>query len=286
MSDLHSQQGNGDPEAGATPPPSERLPRAPVAAKPPREWRVSRTIEARATPAPRVVRSVAAAEAQPPAGSHAPTIDSPPSSGNLVPPPASWQPHAPAPSTLGADALPGRYGVDRLVLLVRDPYWVYAWWELTDASLAAGRRELAADADLVLRVYDVSGIDWDGINHHSHFDIDVADLAGNWYIELGKPGASFVGEIGLRAHDGRFLALLRSNFVTLPRDSMSDVVDEEWMVVEADYRLLFNLAGGDSIGLGSGEIQRMLEQRLRSELASGGVSSFGLTSPGVRERKP
>jgi hypothetical protein len=200
----------------------------------------------------------------------------------LQPPTAA----APQPAPIAADTLPGRYGVDRLVFLVRDPYWVYAWWELTDASLAAGRRELAADADLVLRVYDVSNIDWNGLNHHTHFDIEIADMTGNWYIELGKPGASFVGEIGLRAHDGRFLALLRSNFVTLPRDSMSLVVDEEWMVVEADYRLLFGLAGGDSIGLGSGEIQRMLEQRLRAELASGGVSSFGLSSPGVRERKP
>jgi hypothetical protein len=87
-----------------------------------------------------------------------------------------------------------------------------------------------------------------------------------------------VAELGLRAHDGRFLALIRSNFVTLPRDSMSSVVDEEWMVVEADYRVLFQLAGGGSIGLGSGEIQRMLEQRLRSELASGGAASFGVSS--------
>jgi hypothetical protein len=143
---------------------------------------------------------------------------------------------------------------------------------------------LGSPADLVLRMYDVSAIDWDGSNHHSHFDIEIGDMAGNWYIEVGRPGSSYVAEIGLRAPDGRFLALLRSNFVTLPRDGMSPVVDEEWMVVEEDYRVLFELAGGGSIGIGSGEIQRMLEQRLRAELASGGVGSFGISSVAARTR--
>jgi hypothetical protein len=180
--------------------------------------------------------------------------------------------------------LPRRYGVDRLVVLVRDPYWIYAWWELGDATLAEARAALGGEAALVLRVYDVSAILWDGSNHHSFFDIEIFDLAGGWYVELGKPGASFVAEIGLRAADGRFLAILRSNFVTLPRDGMSDVVDEEWMVVEEDYRLLFELAGG--VGHASGDIQRLLEQRLRAELesafASRGPTSFGLSSPAAR----
>jgi hypothetical protein len=216
------------------------------------------------------MREVAAEDAAPPAGSHAPHVAAAPASVQPAPPPA---PHFEAPPDL-----PGRYGIDRFVILVRDPYWVYAWWELTEATLAAGRADAGGDALLVLRMYDVSAIDWDGTNHHAHFDIEISDLTGNWYIELGKPGASFVAEIGLRRPDGRFLALLRSNFVTLPRDSVSPVLDEEWMVVEEDFRRLFELAGGGSIGLGSGEIQRMLEQRLRAELASGGVGSFGVSS--------
>jgi hypothetical protein len=249
--------------------------RKPLAqSKPPREWRVSRTIEGRTTPAPRVVKHVVAEEATPPAGSHTPAPEPVPAS--LPPAPPAVAP-APPPSDL-----PVRYGVDRLVILVRDPHWVYAWWELTDGTLAEGRGRLDAAADLVLRVYDVSAIHWDGSNHHAEFDIEVEDLAGNWYIEIGKPGSSHVAELGLRTRDGRFLALVRSNVVTLPRDSMSPVVDEEWMVVEEDYRALFELAGGGSVGMGSGEFQKMLEQRIRTELSSGGVGSFGISSPAVR----
>jgi hypothetical protein len=242
--------------------------------KPPRQWRVSKVPESRSVPAPRVVKHVAAEEAAPPAGSAAPGTETVA---------ASLPPQAPAPVAAPPD-LPVRYGVDRLVILVRDPWWVYAWWELTDGNLSEGKQALGAHGDLVLRMYDVSAIDWDGGNHHSHFDIEIGDLTGNWYIEVGKPGSSYVAEIGLRTADGRFLALLRSNFVTLPRDGMSPVVDEEWMVVEEDYRVLFELAGGGSIGLGSGEIQKLLEQRLRAELASGGVGSFGISSVAARTR--
>lgn len=240
--------------------------------KPPRAWRTTRTDAGRQVSTPRIAKRVTAEESSPPAGSDAPHVEA--TAASMQPAPSA------APVEVPGD-LPVQYGIDRLVVLVRDPYWVYAWWELTDGTLDAGRREIGVAGELVLRMYDISDLEWDGANHHAHFDIEIGDLAGNWYIELGKPGASFVGEIGLRGPDGRFLALLRSNYVTLPRDSMSPVLDEEWMVVEEDYRRLFELAGGGSIGLGSGEFQRLLEQRLRSELSSGGVGSFGISSFGV-----
>ena len=271
------------PEGGAGPPehrPSSEADLRPTLenVKPPREWRSVRDDPSRAIPPPRVVARVHAAESESPAGSRALVADAP-SSG---PQPQVVEPRFDPEFEPGAETLPAEYGNDRLVLLVRDPWWIYAWWELTQSTLDSGRRSLGAPSDLALRVYDISTIDWDGRNHHAYFDIDVHDRASNWYIELGKPGASFCAEIGLRTSDGRFLALVRSNVVTLPRDGMSHVVDEEWMIVEEDFRRLFDLAGGGSIGLGSGDIQRMLEQRLRSELASGGVSSFGLSSPAVR----
>jgi hypothetical protein len=255
--------------AGAPAPLSER--------KPPREWRTRRDEDARRVPAPRVLPPGPEAHAPEPAPADSPA-------GAPIGSVAAPQPYvAPPPAP---DDLPRFHGVDRLVVLVRDPWWIYAWWELNEGTLGAARAALAADATLVLRVYDVSAILWDGTNHHSFFDIEIHDLAGGWYVELGKPGASFVAEVGLRGADGRFLAILRSNFVTLPRDGMSDVVDEEWMVVEEDYRMLFDLAGGRDRGLASGDVQRLLEQRLRAEMASAfasrGPTSFGLSSPAAR----
>ncbi len=185
-------------------------------------------------------------------------------------------PEAPEPDT--GPPLPQQYGADRLVLLVRDPHWSYAWWELTTPALARARHALQEQGQLVLRFYDVSAIDWNGNNHHSNFDIELQDLAGNWYVEIACPGAEFVAEIGLRGRDGRFVPLVRSNAVAMPRDSMSPIADESWMIVEEEYHRMFELSGGRSIGLGSGEILRALEERQRRELSVGGVSGFGISS--------
>ena len=35
--------------------------------------------------------------------------------------------------------LPAGYGKDRIVVMVRDPYWLHAYWELTRQAVAAGR---------------------------------------------------------------------------------------------------------------------------------------------------
>lgn len=241
--------------------------------KPPREWR--RTRAAAAAPP-------AAAGGKP--GPEAVSLPLPP---GLPPSTERSETSAgvprgtPAPESAAVDMgppLPQGYGIERLVLLVRDPHWSYAWWELTSAQVERAQRELGGAAQLVLRFYDVSAIDWDGTNHHGAFDIEVHDLAGNWYVELGRPGAAFVAEIGLRGADGRFVALVRSNFVSMPLDSMSSVADEQWMIREEEYRRMFDLSGGDAIGIGSGEILRALEERLRRELLAGGVSSFGISS--------
>jgi hypothetical protein len=192
----------------------------------------------------------------------------------------------PLPSAAAETAdLPTRYGVDRLVLLIRDPHWCYAWWEITDTCLHSGRQELAEPTQLTLRFYDISAIDWDGGNHHSVHDVEIHDAAGSWYVELGRPGAGFVAEVGWRAADGVFRPLVRSNPVALPRESMSPVVDENWMILEQEYRKLFELAGAGSGTRSSVELLRTLEERLRRELLSGGVSSFGVSSFASRRER-
>lgn len=273
------------PDKTPRPPGASAKPGAPArpplaAVKPPREWRSSHSVEERRVAPPRVVKALpvpfeAAHEIQLPQASGSATAGS----AHLDAPRAHMAPAPPA------DELPLRYGVDRLAILVRDPWWVYAWWELTEGNLSDGRRAMGAESALVLRVYDVSAVLWDGTNHHSHFDIGIEDHAGCWYLELGKPGASFLAEIGLRAPDGRFLALVRSNCVSLPRAEVSDVVDEEWMVLGEAERELFERAGGGGFGVGSGELPRLLEQRLRAEMASG-LSSRAAASPGASGWRP
>jgi hypothetical protein len=168
--------------------------------------------------------------------------------------------------------IPPRYGEDRLVLLVRDPWWAYAWWEVTDTTFARAR-ESAPKGKFVLRLYNVTQIAWDGTNHHTASDIEVHDTASSWFLDLAKPGDSFCAELGLLDEAGRFHAMVRSNAITLPPDRVSNVIDEEWMIPDADWQRMFEAAGGGvTMGVGSGEVRRMMEGRMRLDLSSGSLA--------------
>ncbi|MBN1419097.1 MAG: DUF4912 domain-containing protein [Planctomycetes bacterium] len=188
-----------------------------------------------------------------------------------------------------AEDVPGHYGKDALVLLVRDPYWLHAFWEVTPERLGEAEATLGASGGerpvRVLRVYDVSGDEYDGKNANLYFDIHLDDIARNWYLRVDAD-RRYCAEIGLLGPSGEFVAIARSNTVRTPRSSMSDVIDEKWADIRRGsryYEEMYALSGGFELGKSSLELRELMEQRLRSELASGAVSSFG-GSP-VRKRK-
>src|SRR5438045_5505654 len=58
--------------------------------------------------------------------------------------------------------LPGGYGKDRIVCMVRDPYWLHTYWELTRQAVQRAEAALGQDwhgAKPILRLLDVSSHD-------------------------------------------------------------------------------------------------------------------------------
>ncbi|HSB80420.1 MAG TPA: DUF4912 domain-containing protein [Candidatus Methylomirabilis sp.] len=142
----------------------------------------------------------------------------------------------PAPARLDREdlPLPDAYGKDRLVLLPIDPYWVHAYWELSAPRVSDSPRGSgeAGDARYILRVYDVTFIQFDGTNARGFFDIEISRTAGNWYINLWSPGKSLCAEVGLGRPDGSFSPLVRSNVIQTPPTSSSPRTEERWIRVE------------------------------------------------------
>ncbi|MBI5699565.1 DUF4912 domain-containing protein [Candidatus Saganbacteria bacterium] len=162
---------------------------------------------------------------------------------------------------------PGGYGDNRITIMVRDPYWIYAYWELNPGKVDQIRRDLREKFDqakLILRIYDAGN--W------SFFDIGIGGGVSNWYINVGRPNTPFCVDIGFLTPDGTFIAAARSNLVTTPRDRMSDVIDEEWMI--PDWERMYGLSGGFGVGKGSLEIREMIEKRMLHQVTSPGVSSL------------
>ncbi|MEK7851842.1 MAG: DUF4912 domain-containing protein [Deltaproteobacteria bacterium] len=170
------------------------------------------------------------------------------------------------------EELPESYGDNKVVLMVRDPHWAYVYWEINSRKVAEARSRLESDFDhsrLILRVYDITGIEFNGGNAHSFFDIEIPNVLGNWYVHIGRPNRTFCIDIGYRNQEGGIFSLSRSNKITSPRDSFSEVADEEWMASDEDYKRIYADTG---IGAGSSlELVEAMQKRLERGISSAGV---------------
>ena len=172
---------------------------------------------------------------------------------------------------------PSGYGDNKIVILVRDPWWIFAYWEIRREKEDDIVNKIKSEGDEVLksilRVYDVTDISFNGRNAHSYFDIDLKGLANTWYINVGSPDRSWLVDIGIVTKKGKFYLLARSNAVRTPRYGMSDKLDAEWMMPEDEYWKMFGLSGGFGIGKGSLEVREMVKKSLEEQISSAQISS-------------
>jgi hypothetical protein len=176
-------------------------------------------------------------------------------------------------------SIPTGYGDNRIVLMVKDPWWLFAYWEIQPQTERAARGQLlpeeVAGLQSILRVYDVTGVDFPAQPANRSFDISLSGLAMNWYIQTNTPNGSFIVEIGLLTQSGRFLLLARSNRVTAPRFGPSDIVDEAWMTSDEAYWKLFGAATGLGGSSPSGWARLMPQQLFSGSWASPSQAGHG-----------
>jgi hypothetical protein len=108
---------------------------------------------------------------------------------------------------------PESYGVNRVRLLVRDPEWVFAYWDVSAETMKGLARSLGERAfklsRLTLRVLDpVSG---------GSSDILLPSGSRWWYIRTDAARRTYRAEIGVTLPSGEFRRLAESNAVVTPR---------------------------------------------------------------------
>jgi hypothetical protein len=169
--------------------------------------------------------------------------------------------------------LPRTYGQDRIVLMTRDPFVVHAYWETSPERLEREKAWFGWGSKLSVRIYDITGVQFDGRNAIGYYDQEVSERTGTWYFDLGRPSHSFCADLGLLSPEGQFLTLARSNYVNMPRDGVSDVIDEEWMLVDEEFWKLYGYPEGFRGGVSSRELQEMMRRRRQQEVTSPGLFS-------------
>jgi hypothetical protein len=178
--------------------------------------------------------------------------------------------------------LPDNYGDNQIYLLVRDPYWIYSYWEIQEGHQQHHLAKLGGNWESVvsvLRVYDTT----EKKKASSFYDIVLQNMSRSWYINT-QPNRSYFVEIGLLHRDGRFICLARSNHVTTPRSGMSEIIDDQWMSI--DFDKMYALSGGFQVGKSSAELRRLMEERLKSAITSGsGAGAVSSMSSPVKIQK-
>lgn len=137
--------------------------------------------------------------------------------------------------------LPPGYEETTITVLVRDPYWLYAYWEISEDALRKASLQTAAKVDRQAAALRIFRLPDSGAGPQLVHELSVGD-ANDWYINVNQPGAAFVAHLGLTLPDGDFHELARSNPVHTPPDRPSDIVDGEWEVVSRLYQYLARAA--------------------------------------------
>ncbi len=156
--------------------------------------------------------------------------------------------------------MPRHYGRTMLYAMPRDPNWIYLYWEISDDSKREVQDQngewIFETSTSIIRVYDEQG--------NVYQEVPVLLDAMGWYMSLPS-SRDFHFELGLNAEEN-FIVLAKSNKISLSQAKPSDVIDEEWAVVEERFKEMLEAAASGRAGsLGASEnvMPHLVTERFR-----------------------
>lgn len=177
---------------------------------------------------------------------------------------------------------------DRVVLIVRDPYWLQATWEVTRQSVLRAQAAMAEQwhtARPILRLLEIESSGTTSSAERVLREIPIHGGVHNWYIDVIDPPKGYRVELGYLGANGKFFAITRSNTVTTPRPGSADSIDENWSDVEQNFERIFAQSGGYSEETSSHELQEAIEERLQRPIGPPISSRFGVGAERILRRR-
>jgi hypothetical protein len=169
------------------------------------------------------------------------------------PPPAPHEPFG----MLDFEELPDSYGVDEVEVLFKDPFSVFAYWEITEGGMNAAQARLGDEAhqsQLVLRVFSSTG--HKGELGHTR-DYHITAWRGRRYFPTPRAGVRLRAATGLVSPSGLFALIANSSVVRVPpaESAPYDPGAVDWMEVKPPRS--------------RGEVRESLEIRRRAQPPGG-----------------
>jgi len=127
--------------------------------------------------------------------------------------------------------IPETYTQDKLSALVRDPNWIYVYWELSGPKAKELLDNFGADrlraAQWILKVHNLT----DG----STKEVPILLESYSWYLNVPEDSEIAV-ELGCYLEDAHYLRVLKAAKVATPRSRPSDKVDDHWAVLDEQFK--------------------------------------------------
>jgi len=140
--------------------------------------------------------------------------------------PSSWK------DPIITEEPPLAYDIDRVVLLPVDPRFAFSYWEIREDTYQNFRERFGWDCKLMLRVYDVTNVEFNGFNATEWWDVEVHNRVGTWYIKHYRGDRNLLVDIGIMDKGGTYHVICRSRAIYFPRDKMVSPGKMLWMLVD------------------------------------------------------
>jgi len=154
---------------------------------------------------------------------------------------------------------------DRLVLMVRDPYWLHAFWEVSAKTMERAKVALGHvwyTSVPVLRLFRLSADGTGAPKRQLIRDVPVHGGVSNWYLDVTNPPSTFIVELGYLTREKKFHPTLSSNIVETPQQQVIDELeklDGNWKGVADDLGRVFKLSSGERHNQ---ELKEVMEEQL------------------------
>jgi glycosyltransferase involved in cell wall biosynthesis len=125
-------------------------------------------------------------------------------------------------------------------LAVVAPAKGFAHWRVTDdwvGRTSQERGDAWRNCTLILRLYDVSFIEFNGLNAHRIVDHRIPSLCGTYFFDMPKAGGWQIAEVGFLLRNGEFIPAARSQSVSFPPASPTAHTEHTALLVEEDLHV-------------------------------------------------
>jgi len=172
---------------------------------------------------------------------------------------------------------------DQLVLMVRDPFWLHAFWEVSAKTMERAKVALGHlwyTSIPVLRLFKLSADGTGAPKRDLIRDIPVHGGVNNWYLDVTSPPSTFIVELGYLTKERKFHLTLSSNIVETPQQQVIDELDKldgNWKGVADDLGRVFKLSSNES---GSQELKAVMEEQLGRPMSPQLLSRYRVAKQG------